>query len=108
MKTHQNRVVHINCLRNNGIHNTFDDSSDSVDKDRSRKPFTPMPTIELIKPIKCSQAELEQPASDTSELACSASLELMPVKKKIRIRECADLRHWRDEEAVEEESVECA
>ncbi len=109
MKTRENRVVHINCLRNNGIHTTFAGSSDSVGKDRSDDSIKQMPTIELIKPIKCPQAELEQTAvADTDELACTTSLELLPVKKKIRIRECADLRHWWDEEENQEESVECA
>ena len=107
MKMRENRVIHINCLRKNGIHNTFGDSSDSVDKERSDKSVKQMPTIELIKPIK-SQAELDQPAAVSSEPACGVSLELMPAKKKIRIRECSDLRHWWDDEAVQEESFECA
>lgn len=107
MEMREKTVVYINCLRKNGLVGTQCDPSDSVvndDCDESRKT---MATVELIKPIK-SQTELEGVAAPEASSACGVNLELIPVKKKIRIRECADLRHWWDEETVPTDSEECA
>jgi hypothetical protein len=108
MEMREKSVVYINCLRKNGLVATECDPSDSVvndDCDESRKT---MATCELIKPIKSPTESDSAMAPETSALSGTVNLELIPAKKKIRIRECGDLRHWWDEEAVATDSEECA
>ena len=120
MESLENRLININCLRKNAIQGVSGDSSDSVVREGSDNLVRQMPTAELIKVKKPCSSALTQPLTDSSDVACvssvpgvtnmsGAGLELVPAKKKMRIRECSDLRHWWDEEsAPREESFECA
>ena len=107
MEMREKSGIYINCLRKNGLVGSECDPSDSVVNDDCIESRKTMATCELIKPI--SSTELESAiAPETSALSGTINLELVPVKKKIRIRECADLRHWWDEEAAPTDSEECA
>jgi hypothetical protein len=108
MQPLEENVVQINCLRKNANGSQFASSSDSVCIETLTS-MNQMATAELIKISKPEQSRGAQTVVvDAAALPCFDELEIRPLKK-IRIRECGDLRHWWDEEKVmADESIECA
>jgi hypothetical protein len=108
MQPIEENVARINCLRKNANGSQFAHSSDSVCIETLTL-MNQMATAELIKLSKPEQVRgAHAVLVDAAALPCVDELEIRPLKK-IRIRECGDLRHWWDEEKVmDDESVECA
>jgi hypothetical protein len=108
MQPLEENVVQINCLRKNANGSHFANSSDSVCIETLTS-INQMATAQLIKISKPEHARGAQTVVvDAAALPCVDELEIRPLKK-IRIRECGDLRHWWDEEKLmNDESTECA